>query len=141
MVFFTLWRASNTPHLLSWLRHHHLQEMDLRPAPEDLESMGFEYDGERIIDDFVLLMCLCGNDFIPHLPSLDIGEGAVEKLMAGYRETLPTLGGYLTHGHKVNLGRVEVILRLMGEQEEEVLEERRIDQARFAKRRSKNGYK
>ncbi len=45
----------------------------------------FGYDGERVIDDFVLLTVLCGNDFVPHLPSLDIGEGAMDALLKYYR--------------------------------------------------------
>lgn len=79
-------------------------EMDLRPR----RAMSFKYDAERIIDDFVLMTFLCGNDFVPHLPSLDIGEGALDTLFAVYRETLPALGGYLTHQGDVDTARLEV---------------------------------
>jgi hypothetical protein len=42
-------------------------------------------------------MCFfCGNDFLPHLPSLSIHEGALDMLMDMYRSIVPTLGGYLT---------------------------------------------
>ena len=47
--------------------------------------MPFAFDGERVVDDFVLLTVLCGNDFIPHLPSLDIGEGALDLILQYYR--------------------------------------------------------
>ena len=43
-----------------------------------LAAMPFAWSGERAVDDFVLLTCVCGNDFIPHLPSLDIGDGAID---------------------------------------------------------------
>lgn len=54
-------------------------EMDMRPL--SWRSLPFRWDGERCIDDFVLLTALCGNDFIPHLASLDIGEGALDHLL------------------------------------------------------------
>jgi hypothetical protein len=47
--------------------------------------MSFPFDGERCIDDFVMLTILCGNDFIPNLPSLDIGEGAMDQMLRLYR--------------------------------------------------------
>eukprot|EP00659_Diplonema_papillatum_P000944 gene944-1435_t len=40
---------------------------------------------ERVIDDFVLLCLLMGNDFLPSLPSVHVKEGALEDVITFYR--------------------------------------------------------
>ena len=82
-----------------------------------------EVSFERIVDDFVFMCFFVGNDFLPHLPSLDIRDGALDYLLNVYRRVLPGLGGYLTdHGGKVNLDRVDVILAEVGAIEDYVFE-------------------
>jgi 5'-3' exonuclease len=58
----------------------------------------FAFDLERIIDDFVFICFLIGNDFLPNLPALDIAEGGLDVLFRFYAEVLPEAGGYLTEG-------------------------------------------
>ena len=55
---------------------------DLTPA--DCSWMK-EYDKERLLDDFVCLMILLGDDFLPELPSLDINEGSVQYIINTYQ--------------------------------------------------------
>lgn len=52
----------------------------------------FDYNLERIIDDFVLLAVFVGNDFLPNLPDLHIHENALERLFDVYKNVLPSLG-------------------------------------------------
>lgn len=53
----------------------------------------FSYDLEKIIDDWVFMGFLVGNDFIPHLPNLHIHQDALPVLWKTYIEVLPSLGG------------------------------------------------
>lgn len=51
------------------------------------------FDAECIIDDWVLLGFLVGNDFVPNLPDLHISHSALPLLYKTYIKVLPTLDG------------------------------------------------
>ena len=84
-------------------------------------KLPFPYDFERIIDDFVFLCFFVGNDFIPHLPSLKIREGAIDALLYLYKKVIETYDGYLTEGNgKINLERTEKLLSNLSLVEDEI---------------------
>ena len=58
------------------------------------------------------------------LPTLDIGEGALDKLFSIYKALLPGMGGYLTEAGSLHKGRLQMVLNQMAELEQETLEER-----------------
>uniref|UniRef100_A0A6I8RYS6 5'-3' exoribonuclease 1 n=1 Tax=Xenopus tropicalis TaxID=8364 RepID=A0A6I8RYS6_XENTR len=66
-------------------------------------KISFEYDVERIIDDWILMGFLVGNDFIPHLPHLHINHDALPLLYRTYISVLPTIGGYINENGYLNL--------------------------------------
>ncbi len=101
---------------------------------------------ERIIDDVVFLCFFVGNDFLPHLPSLDIRDGALDYLFNVYKRLLPTFPDYITnHGGQVNLSNVDVILAEVGAIEDYVFamkhdnEERQKKRMEEMKARTKQG--
>ena len=74
-------------------------------------------------------MFLCffvGNDFLPHLPSLNIREGAIDAIMVIYKNLLPSLGDYLTKEGTLDLSRIDVILSDIAKIEEEFFKTKRI---------------
>ncbi|XP_018411120.1 PREDICTED: 5'-3' exoribonuclease 1 [Nanorana parkeri] len=74
------------------------------------DKISFEYDVERIIDDWILMGFLVGNDFIPHLPHLHINHDALPLLYRTYISVLPELGGYINENGYLNLVHFEKYL-------------------------------
>ncbi|KAJ2747819.1 exonuclease II Exo2 [Coemansia sp. BCRC 34301] len=69
------------------------------------------FDLERIIDDYILMIMLVGNDFLPNLPKLSINGGALNFMFATYTRIRPLLGGYLHDNGILNLERLELFMR------------------------------
>ncbi|KAJ3806920.1 exoribonuclease 2 [Lentinula aff. lateritia] len=115
----------------------------------DVPQAYFPFDFERSIDDWVLLIFFVGNDFLPHLPSLEIREGAIDTLLRIWKQELPRMGGYVTNHGRLELPRVQIILEGLAKREDDIFRRRREGEERQeanAKRRkleeenSKNGF-
>uniref|UniRef100_A0A0E0MCN4 5'-3' exoribonuclease n=1 Tax=Oryza punctata TaxID=4537 RepID=A0A0E0MCN4_ORYPU len=78
-----------------WVLREYL-ELDMK-IPNPVQTL----DIERIIDDFVFICFLTGNDFIPHIPSLEIHEGAIDLLIEVYKTSFNKMGGYIVDTDKV----------------------------------------
>ncbi|KAJ4518973.1 5'-3' exoribonuclease 2 [Exophiala dermatitidis] len=94
----------------------------------------FRFDLERALDDWVFMCFFVGNDFLPHLPSLDIHEDGIDKLIAIWRDNLPLMGGYVTCDGNVNLARAQIILQGLAKQEDAIFKRRK----EVADRRERN---
>jgi 5'-3' exoribonuclease 1 len=92
------------------------------------------YDLERIIDDFTFLTFLVGNDFLPHMPTLDIGDGAFDLLFETYKDQRPSWGEgeYLTYAGDISdPARLENFLKIIGAAETEIFEQREENEAKY----------
>ena len=96
----------------------------------DVPGLPFAFDVERAIDDWVFMIFFVGNDFLPHLPSLDIREGAIDMLLKIWRTALPQMGGYLTDNGSVDLKAAQVIMNGLAEREDEIFRKRKENEER-----------
>src|SRR5438045_2494975 len=85
-------------------------------------ALEFEFDFERVLDDFILLAFFVGNDFLPNLPGLHINEGALALMFRIYKSALPKAKGYINEYGVINLERLAMILTGMEEHEYRVFE-------------------
>lgn len=93
-------------------------------------SQPFRFDLERALDDWVFMCFFVGNDFLPHLPSLDIRENGIDTLIAIWRDNIPYMGGYVTKDGHVDFSKAQLILDGLAKQEKAIFRRRRQTEER-----------
>ncbi|KAL3233573.1 5'-3' exoribonuclease 2 [Nakaseomyces bracarensis] len=93
-------------------------------------KLPFAFDLERAIDDWVFMCFFCGNDFLPHLPSLDVRENSIDILLDIWKTVLPRLKTYMTCDGNLNLDSVELVLQELGAREADIFKTRHIQEVR-----------
>jgi 5'-3' exoribonuclease 1 len=89
------------------------------------ESERFEYDESSAINDFVFLCYTVGNDFLPHIPSIEIADNGLELLIGIYKEVGSSYGHLTrTEGERVTfcLKQLEVLMGTIGHHEKDMIE-------------------
>lgn len=119
---------------VSTLREYLAVELDLR-------SPVVPFELERAIDDWVFLIFFVGNDFLPHLPSLEIREGAIDTLLRIWKREFERMGGYVTNHGRVEMDRAQFILEGLAADEDNIFQKRREAEERQnpAMKRQRNG--
>jgi len=91
------------------------------------------FDLERVVDDFVFLCFFVGNDFLPHLPSLDIREGAIDYLIELYKKLVPRIGYLSDDKGEIHFGRVRLFLKELACTEEYIFQRRKWEEEKKQK--------
>ena len=108
-----------------------------------------ELDKNKLIQSFIFLCYFLGNDFLPHLPSLNIHKSGIEYLIEAYMEIffeLQTIKErYLLNINKTNKITIdnEFLVKLidkLAEKEESILKENFAMHKRFNKCDSEDSY-
>lgn len=92
---------------------------------------------ENIIDDWVFMCILVGNDFIPHLPHYHINKNSLVVLYKAYMEVLPKFKGYINEEGHLNLDRLEILFERLAELEQDQYNENTKEFEVFKKEKSK----
>merc|ERR1719211_921982 len=103
-----------------------------------MPNLPFPYDFERVIDDWGFMCFFVGNDFLPHLPSLEIRENAIDRLVNLYKKSVYKTGGFLTDSGLVNPERVQLIMQDLGEMEDDIFKDRQSRELQFRARNKAN---
>jgi 5'-3' exonuclease len=78
-------------------------------------------DKESVIRDFIFICYLMGNDFLPHLPSLDIYENAIDTLIMKYMECHYELREYIINDNQINFSFFKMLIEELYLIEEETI--------------------
>lgn len=81
---------------------------------------------KQTIQDFVLICFLCGNDFLPNIPSIAIMEKGLDTIIDLYKQTCKTVGHLTDENGKIIKDSFKTFLQLIACSEQALLEEKML---------------
>jgi 5'-3' exonuclease len=73
--------------------------------------------------DYIFLCFFLGNDFMPHLPAVNIRTGGVDKMLQAYKATIGNTKDILTDGKTIHWKNVRRLVQFLADSEEEFLKQ------------------
>jgi 5'-3' exoribonuclease 1 len=93
-----------------------------------------KFDPKSAIDDFIFICFMVGNDFLPHIPSLEIIEGGIDQMLCVYRNVGESYG-HLTQTIKdcviFRKTSLEVFLGTIAQYDKDILEDKLLRKDQF----------
>lgn len=116
----------------------------LESFTKEKEVNKIELNRDKLTQDFIFLCYFLGNDFLPHLPSLDIHKDGIEYLLESYINILSDKRDYLIDIKKskikINQEFLASLLSKLAEKEEYILKSNFGKHKRFQKCESSDPY-
>jgi 5'-3' exonuclease len=93
------------------------------------------FNPHNSIDDFIFICFMVGNDFLPHVPSLEIIEGGIDEMIDIYKTSCKTYG-HLTHHNidntiEINIKSLHIFLSTIGLKEKSLLEDKLLNKDKY----------
>jgi 5'-3' exonuclease len=91
---------------------------------QSLNNINITLDKSNVINDFIFICYLMGNDFLPHIPALDIYNNAIDKLLECYVDTILLNGYIIKRETEININTdayYNFIVKLASDEEETIM--------------------
>lgn len=110
------------------------QMMDWNDQNDDKKSETEEFIPESAVNDFIFICFMVGNDFLPHIPSLEIIEGGIDQMLDVYKNVGESYG-HLSHTVDDNVifrkSSLEVFLGTIAQYDKGILEDKLLHKDQF----------
>ena len=83
------------------------------------------------INDFITMIFFTGNDFLPHIPTVEILEGGVENLFETYRQVIKSYGPITNNVNRLNLESLRIFIGTLSLHEKDMLLSKRKKSINF----------